>query len=119
MKFRNLVLGAIAVLATAVSTATVSAQESKIDEIRERGTLRVAGILNEGSYFAKDPRTGEWRGFAVAMALVTHEMAFAAEVTDHVIFLDGGVIAEKGPPEQVMRNPESERLSAFLSRFNS
>lgn len=68
MKIRKLLVGAIAVLATAVSVATVQAQDSKIDQIRERGTLRMAGILNEDPYFAKDPRTGEWRGFAVAMA---------------------------------------------------
>lgn len=44
------------------------AQQSKVDEIRQRGTLRMAGILNEDPYFSKDPRTGEWRGFAVEMA---------------------------------------------------
>jgi len=44
------------------------AQASKIDEIRARGSLRIAGILNEDPYFSKDPRTGEWRGFAVEMA---------------------------------------------------
>jgi len=70
MKFKSLINGALAaVLATATFAATsVQAQQSKIDEIRERGTLRMAGILSEDPYFAKDPRTGEWRGFAVAMA---------------------------------------------------
>jgi polar amino acid transport system substrate-binding protein len=55
-------------LACVMAVPTVQAQSSKIDEIRSRGTLRMAGILSEDPYFAKDPRTGEWRGFAVAMA---------------------------------------------------
>ena len=40
----------------------------KLGEIRERGSLRMAGIVNEDPYFRKDPRSGEWRGFAVEMA---------------------------------------------------
>jgi len=68
MKLKSLINGTIAVLLAAASIGTAQAQDSKIDEIRERGTLRMAGILNEDPYFAKDPRTGEWRGFAVAMA---------------------------------------------------
>jgi len=55
----------------------------------------------------------------MTMVLVTHEMAFAAEVADRVIFIDQGVIAEEGPPEQVMRNPSSERLQQFLTRFHA
>ena len=54
----------------------------------------------------------------MTMVLVTHEMAFAADVADRLIFIDGGVIAEEGPPEKVMRNPESERLQQFLARFH-
>lgn len=42
-------------------------QKSKVDEIRDRGVLRIAGILNEDPYFSKDPRTGVWRGFVVEM----------------------------------------------------
>jgi ABC-type polar amino acid transport system ATPase subunit len=55
----------------------------------------------------------------MTMVLVTHEMGFAAEVADRVIFIDGGVIAEEGPPEQVMRNPKSDRLQHFLARFHA
>jgi polar amino acid transport system ATP-binding protein len=54
----------------------------------------------------------------MTMALVTHERAFAAEIANRVIFLDGGVIAESGTPDQVLINPESERLKTFLSRFH-
>jgi len=55
----------------------------------------------------------------MTMVLVTHEMAFAADVADRVIFIDKGVIAEEGPPEKVMSNPSSERLSQFLARFHA
>jgi polar amino acid transport system substrate-binding protein len=55
-------------LACVMAVPVAQAQSAKIDEIRSRGTLRMAGILNEDPYFAKDPRSGEWRGFAVSMA---------------------------------------------------
>jgi polar amino acid transport system ATP-binding protein len=55
----------------------------------------------------------------MTMVLVTHEMAFAAEVADRVIFIDQGVIAEEGPSEKLMRNPDSERLQHFLARFHA
>ena len=51
------------------------------------------------------------------MVIVTHEITFARDVADHVIFIDGGVIVEEGPPEQVINNPQNERTRAFLSRF--
>ena len=49
------------------------------------------------------------------MVIVTHEMGFAKEVSSHVIFLDEGLIAEEGPPDQLFGSPKTERLSAFLS----
>ncbi|MBU1307534.1 MAG: amino acid ABC transporter ATP-binding protein [Alphaproteobacteria bacterium] len=55
----------------------------------------------------------------MTMAIVTHEMAFAADVADRVAFIDGGVIAEVGTADTVIRSPASERLRAFLSRFNA
>ncbi|MFC7705426.1 amino acid ABC transporter ATP-binding protein [Plastorhodobacter daqingensis] len=54
----------------------------------------------------------------MTMVLVTHEMGFAAEVANRVIFMEGGVIAEEGSPEGILRNPKSERLRGFLSRFH-
>ena len=51
------------------------------------------------------------------MVIVTHEMAFARDVADQVIFMDGGVIVEQGPPEQVICNPKEERTRQFLSRY--
>ncbi|WP_029320190.1 amino acid ABC transporter ATP-binding protein [Butyrivibrio sp. AE3004] len=53
------------------------------------------------------------------MIIVTHEMAFARDVADEVIFMDSGVILEKGPAEQVINNPREERTKKFLSNLNS
>ena len=48
------------------------------------------------------------------MIVVTHEMGFAKEVADRVIFMDKGVIVEEGKPEEIFENPKSDRLKAFL-----
>lgn len=53
----------------------------------------------------------------MAMMLITHEMQFAREVADRVLFTDGGKIVEQGTPEAIFEHPKSERLQAFLSRF--
>ena len=50
------------------------------------------------------------------MIIVTHEMAFAREVSSRVVFLDEGVVAEEGPPEQVFGDPRSQRCRQFLTR---
>ena len=50
------------------------------------------------------------------MIVVTHEMGFAREVSDRVIFMDGGYIVEEGTPEQIFKNPAQERTKEFLSR---
>jgi polar amino acid transport system ATP-binding protein len=52
----------------------------------------------------------------MTMIVVTHEMNFAREVADVVVFMDGGVIVEQGPPEQVLLQPQHERTKAFLSK---
>ncbi|MFD5431687.1 amino acid ABC transporter ATP-binding protein [Kitasatospora sp. NPDC127067] len=52
----------------------------------------------------------------MTMVLSTHEMGFAREVADQVCFLDGGVVLEQGPPEQVFGDPQEERTRQFLSR---
>ena len=51
------------------------------------------------------------------MIIVTHEMAFARDVADQVIFMDGGVIVEQGSPDQVIEHPREERTRQFLSRY--
>lgn len=53
----------------------------------------------------------------MTMVIVTHEMSFARDVSDEIIFMDGGVIVEHGTPEEVIMNPKNERTKAFLSRF--
>jgi len=53
----------------------------------------------------------------MTMVIVTHEMAFARDVADRVIFMDGGVIVEQGDPKEVISNPKEERTRQFLSRF--
>ncbi len=52
----------------------------------------------------------------MTMVVVTHEMSFAREVGDRVLFMDGGVIAEDASPEEFFTNPKSERLKEFLSK---
>jgi len=51
------------------------------------------------------------------MIIVTHEIGFAKEVSDEIIFMDGGVIAEQGPPSQVIDNPTNERTKQFLANY--
>ncbi len=53
----------------------------------------------------------------MTMVIVTHEMAFARDVADRVAFMDGGVIVEEGPAQQVINNPQHNRTKAFLSRI--
>ena len=52
----------------------------------------------------------------MTMIVVTHEMGFAREVADRVVFIDGGVIVEQGPPTAVLAAPETERAQSFLRR---
>ena len=53
----------------------------------------------------------------MTMAVVTHEMGFAREVADRVIFMDDGMIIEEGPPEDIFVNPKHDRTKAFLSKI--
>lgn len=52
----------------------------------------------------------------MTMAVVTHEMGFAREVADKVLFMDDGLVAEKGRPEQIFNHPQNKRLQQFLQR---
>ena len=53
----------------------------------------------------------------ITMVCVTHEMGFAREVADRVLFIDGGVIVEEGPPNELFNNPRNERTQLFLSKI--
>ncbi len=67
----------------------------------------VGEVLDVMKALAKDGMT---------MVVVTHEMGFAREVADEVVFMDGGVVVERGKPEDVLVNPQHERTKAFLSK---
>jgi polar amino acid transport system ATP-binding protein len=59
---------------------------------------------------------GELKDQGMTIVMATHEMAFAHRVADEICFLDGGAVAEAGPPERVLDHPENPRLQQFLSR---
>jgi polar amino acid transport system ATP-binding protein len=52
----------------------------------------------------------------MTMIVVTHEMGFAREVGDSLVFMDGGVVVESGHPREVLTNPQHERTKSFLSK---
>ncbi len=84
-------------------------------------------ILFDEPTSALDPETvGEvlkvmrqLREAGMTMLVVTHEMAFARAAADRVIFMDGGVIVEQGPPAEVFGAPQHERTKAFLARYHA
>lgn len=53
----------------------------------------------------------------ITMIIVTHEMSFAQEVADHVVFMDGGVVVEEGTPAEIFIHPKEERTKKFLARI--
>lgn len=61
----------------------------------------------------------ELAGSGMTMMIITHEMSFAKEVSDRVVFMADGIILEQGPPQQVLENPKEERTKAFLQRMLS
>ena len=68
----------------------------------------VGDVLNVMKDLAKDGMT---------MAVVTHEMGFAREVADRVIFMEGGIVLEDKSPQEMFTNPEHERTREFLKRI--
>lgn len=68
----------------------------------------VRGVLSVMKELAREGMT---------MIVVTHEMGFARDVADRVIFMDGGVIVEQGPAHDVIENPQAERTRQFLARY--
>jgi polar amino acid transport system ATP-binding protein len=52
----------------------------------------------------------------MTMVVVTHEIGFAREVGDTLVFMDGGIVVESGKPREVLANPQQERTKAFLSK---
>ena len=56
-------------------------------------------------------------GEGLTMIIVTHEMAFARDVSNHVVFMADGIIEEEGTPDQIFRNPQNPKTKEFLTRF--
>ncbi|NPC91486.1 amino acid ABC transporter ATP-binding protein [Bacillus sp. WMMC1349] len=69
-------------------------------------------LVGEVLKVMKDLATEGW-----TMVVVTHEVKFAQDVADEVVFIDGGVIVEQGPPEQILSAPKEERTKQFLKRI--
>ena len=76
-------------------------------QLQEMTCKEVHDVLEVMQQLAKDGMT---------MVVVTHEMGFAKEVADRVIFMDGGYIVEEGTPEQVFNHPQNERTQSFLNK---
>ena len=55
----------------------------------------------------------------ITMIIVTHEISFAQDVADKVVFMDSGVVVEEGPPNKILSNPKEQRTRQFLSRIIS
>jgi polar amino acid transport system ATP-binding protein len=89
-------------------------------------TMQPDALLLDEITSALDPELvgevlGVVRGLAeqgMTMVIVTHEISFAADVSDRVVFMEGGRIAEQGSPDRILRNPDNERLKTFLARFH-
>ncbi|MCR5061349.1 MAG: amino acid ABC transporter ATP-binding protein [Saccharofermentans sp.] len=68
-----------------------------------------AGVLNVIRELAEEKMT---------MVIVTHEMSFARDVADRIIFMDGGIIVEEGPAKDLINNPQNDRTKAFLAGYS-
>ena len=96
-------------------------------EVQAKVLLTQMGLDNRMDNYPHQLSGGQCQRVAIAreladqnttMIIVTHEMAFARDVADHVIFMDDGRIVEQGDPRQVFENPSEERTKQFLSRFH-
>ena len=81
---------------------------------RQVKTLILTGALCEGEAL---PSMRALAKEGLTMIIVTHEMAFARDVSSHVVFMADGVIVEEGKPEQIFEAPRNQRTQEFLSRF--
>jgi polar amino acid transport system ATP-binding protein len=105
--------------------STLSGGQSQRVAIARALAMQPAVMLFDEPTSALDPElTGEvlnvMRDLAregMTMLIVTHELGFAREVADRVIFMDGGAIVEEGPPQECLVNPKEARTRLFLDRF--
>ncbi len=109
-----------------VYPATLSGGQQQRIAIARALTMQNRVLLFDEPTSALDPEmvqevlevmTGLSKEKNFTMVVVTHEMGFAREVADRVIFLDGGVILEEGTPEHFFKNPQNERCKAFLGKI--
>ncbi len=92
-----------------VAIARALAMEPKVMLFDEPTSALDPETIGEVLSVMRDVATG-----GMTMVVVTHEIGFAHEVANRVIFLDGGIIIEEGPPSHVLENPQHERTKAFL-----
>ena len=90
------------------SYAYVTTVDSAVNRVALTVALIIIAVLLMIVYLGKQGMT---------MVVVTHEMAFARDVADRVIFMADGYVVEEGTPEEVFGNPKEERTKSFLSRF--
>src|SRR5262249_6344536 len=92
-----------------VAIARALAMEPKVMLVDEATSARDAELVGEVLAVMKNLAVD-----GMTMVVVTHEMGFARDVGDHVVFMDQGVIVEEGPPRQIFEEPKHERTRAFL-----
>ena len=80
------------------------------------------GLADKANEYPCNLSGGQQQRVSIARALaliVTHEMQFASEISDRVIFMDGGYVIENGTPDEVFNNSRNERTRQFLERYHS
>ena len=95
-------------IGTNVEGKMVTALKKMVDN---GGSVTLQAVAKTGNEFVK------WiDGSGMTMVCVTHEMGFAREVADRVLFIDGGKLIEEGTPDEIFTEPKSERLKSFLAK---
>ncbi|HKL95562.1 MAG TPA: amino acid ABC transporter ATP-binding protein [Haploplasma sp.] len=108
------------------SVKTLSGGQKQRIAIARSLTMNPSVILFDEPTSALDPEmVGEvldviksLSDLGMTMLLVTHEMAFAKEISDRIVFMDEGIILEQGTPDEIFNNPKEKRTREFLQRFN-
>lgn len=108
------------------SVKTLSGGQKQRIAIARSLTMNPSVILFDEPTSALDPEmVGEvldviksLSNLGMTMLLVTHEMAFAKEISDRIVFMDEGIILEQGTPDEIFNNPKEKRTREFLQRFN-